>query len=96
NQNCQEIKATFSICISDGQIIVRTLKGVDQTSNLFLDESHERVLRSSQGVEQVVIGMHIVTGDTIAVFREIDAFDSAIDQGNIRRMGRHKNVLINK
>uniref|UniRef100_A0A8B9FMK5 U6 snRNA-associated Sm-like protein LSm8 n=1 Tax=Amazona collaria TaxID=241587 RepID=A0A8B9FMK5_9PSIT len=39
------------------------LKGFDQTINLILDESHERVFSSSQGVEQVVLGLYIVRGD---------------------------------
>ncbi len=30
-----------------------TLKGFDQTINLILDETHERVFSTSQGVEQV-------------------------------------------
>ena len=42
-----------------------TLKGFDQTINLILDESHERVFSSSQGVEQVVLGLYIVRGDNV-------------------------------
>lgn len=44
-----------------------TLKGFDQTINLILDESHERVFSSSQGVEQVVLGLYIVRGDNVYV-----------------------------
>uniref|UniRef100_A0A674J098 U6 snRNA-associated Sm-like protein LSm8 n=1 Tax=Terrapene triunguis TaxID=2587831 RepID=A0A674J098_9SAUR len=44
-----------------------TLKGFDQTINLILDESHERVFSSSQGVEQVVLGLYIVRGDNFLV-----------------------------
>ncbi|TRZ19232.1 hypothetical protein HGM15179_007905 [Zosterops borbonicus] len=62
-----------------------TLKGFDQTINLILDESHERVFSSSQGVEQVVLGLYIVRGDNVAVIGEIDEeTDSALDLGNIR------------
>ncbi|XP_037019299.2 LSM8 homolog, U6 small nuclear RNA associated isoform X1 [Artibeus jamaicensis] len=64
---------------------VGTLKGFDQTINLILDESHERVFSSSQGVEQVVLGLYIVRGDNVAVIGEIDEeTDSALDLGNIR------------
>lgn len=42
-----------------------TLKGFDQTINLILDESHERVYSSSQGIEQVVLGLYIVRGDNV-------------------------------
>ena len=45
-----------------------TLKGFDQTINLILDESHERVFSSSQGVEQVILGLYIVRGDNVYEF----------------------------
>lgn len=48
------------LCVFQG-----TLKGFDQTINLILDESHERVFSSSQGVEQVVLGLYIVRGDNV-------------------------------
>ncbi|EMP42059.1 N-alpha-acetyltransferase 38, NatC auxiliary subunit [Chelonia mydas] len=49
-----------------GAALPGTLKGFDQTINLILDESHERVFSSSQGVEQVVLGLYIVRGDNVA------------------------------
>ena len=42
-----------------------TLKGFDQTINLILDESHERVFSLTQGMEQVVLGLYIVRGDNV-------------------------------
>lgn len=45
-----------------------TLKGFDQTVNIILDDSHERVYSATQGVEQVVLGLHIVRGDNVYVF----------------------------
>lgn len=61
-----------SVITSDGRIIVGTLKGFDQTINLILDDSFERVYSSGQGVEQVVLGLYIVRGDNVAVIGEID------------------------
>ncbi|XP_011943226.1 PREDICTED: LSM8 homolog, U6 small nuclear RNA associated [Cercocebus atys] len=79
------INRTVAVITSDGRMIVGTLKGFDQTINLILDESHERVFSSSQGVEQVVLGLYIVRGDNVAVIGEIDEeTDSALDLGNIR------------
>jgi U6 snRNA-associated Sm-like protein LSm8 len=43
------------------------LKGFDQTINLIIDDSHERVFSSSQGVEQVQLGLHIIRGDNVYV-----------------------------
>ncbi|XP_077851187.1 LSM8 homolog, U6 small nuclear RNA associated isoform X1 [Macaca mulatta] len=81
----RELSGTVAVITSDGRMIVGTLKGFDQTINLILDESHERVFSSSQGVEQVVLGLYIVRGDNVAVIGEIDEeTDSALDLGNIR------------
>ena len=44
-----------------------TLKGFDQTVNLILDESHERVFSSGSGVEQVILGLYIIRGDNMWV-----------------------------
>ncbi|XP_013416910.1 U6 snRNA-associated Sm-like protein LSm8 isoform X2 [Lingula anatina] len=66
-------------------MIVGTLKGFDQTINLILDESHERVYSSQQGVEQVVLGLYIIRGDNVAVVGEIDdEADKQVDYVNIR------------
>ncbi|KAJ3612651.1 hypothetical protein NHX12_020917 [Muraenolepis orangiensis] len=57
----------------------------DMTINLILDESHERVFSSNQGVEQVVLGLYIVRGDNVAVVGEVDEeTDSSLDLNNIR------------
>ena len=42
-----------------------TLKGFDQTINLILDDSYERVYSASAGVEQVILGLYIVRGDSV-------------------------------
>ncbi|XP_072123677.1 small nuclear ribonucleoprotein-associated protein B'-like [Mobula birostris] len=59
------INRTVAVVTADGRMIVGTLKGFDQTINLILDESHERVFSSQQGVEQVVLGLYIVREDNV-------------------------------
>ena len=54
------------------------LKGFDQTTNLILEDCHERVYSSDAGVEQVVLGLYIIRGDNLAIVGEMDA---AKDQG---------------
>ena len=81
------VSRPVSVITSDGRNFVGTLKGFDQTINLILDETHERVYSGGQGVEQVspvtlslmlistfqvVLGLHIVRGDNICVIGEID------------------------
>ena len=45
------------------------LRGFDQTINLILDESHERVFSLTAGVEQVVLGLYIIRGDNMYVIK---------------------------
>uniref|UniRef100_A0A8C8ZXM6 U6 snRNA-associated Sm-like protein LSm8 n=1 Tax=Prolemur simus TaxID=1328070 RepID=A0A8C8ZXM6_PROSS len=53
------INQAVAVITSDRGMIVGTLRGFDQTINLILEESHEGVLSSSQGVEQVEPGLYI-------------------------------------
>ena len=46
------VDKVVQIVTNDGRNIVGTLKGFDQTTNIILDECHERVFSSEAGVEQ--------------------------------------------
>ena len=64
---------------------VGTLKGFDNAINLILEDTHERVYSTNAGVEQVVLGLHLVRGDNIAVIGEVDEeIDKRIDLNNVR------------
>ena len=53
--------------------------------NLILEDTHERVYSTNAGVEQVVLGLHLVRGDNIAVIGEVDEeIDKRIDLSNVR------------
>jgi len=75
---------TVSVITADGRNIVGTLKGFDQTINIILDESHERVYSQNAGVEQVVLGLYLIRGDNVVVIGEIDEeLDSRVDFQNV-------------
>ncbi|XP_050539793.1 U6 snRNA-associated Sm-like protein LSm8 [Daktulosphaira vitifoliae] len=79
------VNHTVSIITSDGRNFVGTLKGFDQTINIILDDSHERVYSPSQGVEQVILGLHLIRGDNVAIIGEVDEMmDSTIDLSTIK------------
>ncbi|KAF7404893.1 U6 snRNA-associated Sm-like protein LSm8 [Vespa mandarinia] len=79
------VNHTVSIITSDGRNFIGTLKGFDQTINIILDESHERVYSTTQGVEQVVLGLHIIRGDNVAIVGELDdEMDARLDLSAIR------------
>lgn len=41
------------------------MKGFDQTTNLVLENCHERVYSVGAGVEQLVLGLYIIRGDNM-------------------------------
>lgn len=55
----------ITVITCDGRNLVGNLRGFDQTTNLILDECHERVFSPSAGVEQVVLGLYIIRGDNM-------------------------------
>ncbi|KAJ9473104.1 Sm-like protein LSM8 [Diplonema papillatum] len=61
-----------SIITNDGRHLVGTLKGFDQTINVILSESHERVYQTDEPVQQVVTGLSIIRGDDIATVGLLD------------------------
>ncbi|CAG9830659.1 unnamed protein product [Diabrotica balteata] len=74
-----------SIITADGRNFIGTLKGFDQTINIILDESHERVYSTTSGVEQVMLGLHIIRGDNIALVGLIDEdIDNRLNLANIK------------
>lgn len=81
------VNNTVSIITADGRNFVGTLKGFDQTVNIILDESHERVYSMTAGIEQVVLGLHIIRGDNVAIIGQLDeSVDSKLDFSSIRGM----------
>ncbi|KAK8689278.1 hypothetical protein V6N13_088000 [Hibiscus sabdariffa] len=79
------VDQTISVITNDGRNIVGVLKGFDQATNIILDESHERVYSTKEGVQQLVLGLYIIRGDNISVVGELDEeLDSALDLSNLR------------
>ncbi|KAJ3652816.1 hypothetical protein Zmor_018749 [Zophobas morio] len=71
------VNHTVSIITSDGRNFIGTLKGFDQTINIIIDESHERVYSTTSGVEQVMLGLHIIRGDNVN-FDALKGYDDKI------------------
>ncbi|CAD5219714.1 unnamed protein product [Bursaphelenchus okinawaensis] len=67
------LNKVVSVITGDGRNFVGLMKGYDQTVNIILENSHERVYRGEQlGVEQVELGLYVVRGDNVAVIGELD------------------------
>ncbi|KAI4333349.1 hypothetical protein L6164_018175 [Bauhinia variegata] len=79
------VDQTISVITNDGRNIVGVLKGFDQATNIILDESHERVFSTKEGVQQLVLGLYIIRGDNISVIGELDEeLDSNLDLSKLR------------
>mmetsp|Transcript_27629 Transcript_27629/g.61709 ORF Transcript_27629/g.61709 Transcript_27629/m.61709 type:complete len:99 (+) Transcript_27629:199-495(+) len=79
------LSKVVTIITCDGRNLVGNLRGFDQTTNLILDECHERVFSPVAGVEQVVLGLYIIRGDNIAIIGELDQeVDSGVDLSSVR------------
>ncbi|KAF6986879.1 hypothetical protein CFC21_004582 [Triticum aestivum] len=79
------VDQVISIITNDGRNIVGTLRGFDQATNIILDESHERVYSTKEGVQQLVLGLYIIRGDNIGVVGEVDEeLDAALDMSKLR------------
>ncbi|KAK9912656.1 sm-like protein LSM8 [Rosa sericea] len=79
------VDQTISVITNDGRNIVGVLKGFDQATNIILDESHERVFSTKEGVQQLVLGLYIIRGDNISIVGELDAdLDSSLDWSKMR------------
>lgn len=49
----------------DGHVVVGTLKGFDQTTNIILTDSEERIYSSDRGVEVSKTGVYLGRGDNM-------------------------------
>ncbi|WKA06070.1 hypothetical protein VitviT2T_023992 [Vitis vinifera] len=79
------VDQTISVITNDGRNIVGVLKGFDQATNIILDESHERVYSTKEGVQQLVLGLYIIRGDNISIVGELDEeLDSSLDLSKLR------------
>ena len=78
--------AVVTVVCNDGRVVVGTLRGFDQATNLVLADCSERVFSRGAGVETLPLGgLHVVRGDNVALVGETDAgADAATDWGAVR------------
>ncbi|XP_015366467.1 PREDICTED: U6 snRNA-associated Sm-like protein LSm8 isoform X2 [Diuraphis noxia] len=76
------VNHTVSIITSDGRNFVVNILLLNK---YYIDDSHERVYSPNQGVEQIILGLHLIRGDNVAIIGEVDeTMDSSIDLSAIR------------
>ncbi|GAA99504.1 uncharacterized protein L969DRAFT_47297 [Mixia osmundae IAM 14324] len=60
------------VITADGRTILGDLKGFDQTTNVILSDSIERVYSLEEPVEEVPLGLFVVRGDNVTLVGELD------------------------
>lgn len=71
--------------LQDGRVIVGTMAGYDQKSNVVLANSTERVYSIDAGVEEIPLGLYLVKGDMIVLIGELDEdIEKKVDLSSIR------------
>ncbi|KAJ1732447.1 U6 snRNA-associated Sm-like protein [Coemansia biformis] len=74
-----------TVVMGDGRVVVGTLRGLDQTTNIIMQGCQERVFSEDEGVEVVDLGLYLVRGDNIALIGLMDEeADAAIDLDNLK------------
>lgn len=83
-----------SIITCDGRNIVGTLKGLDQVTNVVLEDCHERVYSKTEGVQQEVLGLYIIRGQNVGIIGIVDdELDKALDLTTVR--GQNCKIMTN-
>ncbi|KAJ2502663.1 U4/U6-U5 snRNP complex subunit lsm8 [Coemansia sp. RSA 1972] len=79
------VNQKVSVIMNDGRIVVGTLRGLDQTTNIIMQGSQERIFSEDEGVEVVDLGLYLIRGDNIAVIGLVDEeLDGALDLENLK------------
>eukprot|EP00605_Chrysophyceae_sp_TOSAG23-4_P000787 GSChrysophyteH1.ASY1.ANO1.876.1 assembled CDS len=79
------VDKVVSVITNDGRQIVGTLKGFDQTINIILEKTHERVFSLDHEMELNELGLYVIRGDNISMVAELDSdADKARDSSKIR------------
>ncbi|KAL0639358.1 U4/U6-U5 snRNP complex subunit LSM8 [Maublancomyces gigas] len=84
------VNKTVTILTSDGRTLTGKLLGHDQTTNLILSETIERIFTSASAgpddpTQQVEHGLYLIRGDNVAVCGLVDdELDAGIDWSQVR------------
>jgi U6 snRNA-associated Sm-like protein LSm8 len=61
-----------NVITADGRTIIGLLRGFDQHLNIVLDQCHERIFSTTEGVKQEKLGLYIIRGENVAIVGMVD------------------------
>lgn len=66
NQSLKELlEKSVHVITSDGRVILGILKGFDQTINIILENSMERIYSLDEDVLETPLGLYLIRGDNM-------------------------------
>lgn len=79
------VNQRVSVLMNDGRLVIGQLVGLDQTTNLIIQNAQERIFSTSASVEVVDLGLYMIRGDSIAVIGLVDEnLDGGLDLDRLR------------
>ncbi|KAA8904195.1 hypothetical protein TRICI_005570 [Trichomonascus ciferrii] len=73
-----------AIITTDGRYFVGVLKGYDQSTNLILADTTERIISPDEPAETIQLGLYLLRGESVAVCGLIDhEIDQKIDWNSV-------------
>ncbi|KAK9459783.1 LSM8 Lsm protein-like protein [Lipomyces oligophaga] len=87
---------TVLIITSDGRLFTGTLEGFDQTTNLILSDTKERIIHDDEPTEVIDLGVYLLRGTSVVLCGLVDTeLDDSIDWTKVRGSKLHtiKNSL---
>ncbi|KAK9469104.1 hypothetical protein V1512DRAFT_258604 [Lipomyces arxii] len=84
---------TIVVITSDGRLFTGLLQGYDQTTNMILESTKERVISVDSDTKTLDLGLYLLRGESVALCGLVDdSIDNQIDWEKVRgvRIGETK------
>ncbi|KAK9450176.1 uncharacterized protein V1518DRAFT_413169 [Limtongia smithiae] len=87
----QYVGKTVLVITADGRLFTGMLQGYDQTTNLILEHTQERVVTPDAPTEIMDLGLYLVRGESVVLCGLVDnTMDEAIDWDKVRGQQLHE------
>ncbi|ODQ81633.1 hypothetical protein BABINDRAFT_159899 [Babjeviella inositovora NRRL Y-12698] len=60
------------VITTDGRLFIGLLKGYDNSTNIILASSFERIIHPDDSPESIDLGLYMIRGDTVVCIGEVD------------------------
>ncbi|EEB06764.1 U6 snRNP-associated protein Lsm8 [Schizosaccharomyces japonicus yFS275] len=79
------VEQQVEVITNDGRCVLGSLRGFDQTTNLILSNSKERLISWDQETEVIPLGLYIIRGENVAMVGLVDQqLDNEIEWSKVR------------